>query len=175
MSLTFKYYLFTKQLADLVVLKTHARFGLATDNTPRLHRCFISLTWDHFQNSRARQESHSPMPGTQPVSQHWVNMTHSESKLQDTKHLVFSLSFSLSLFQCLSISLSLSEKYGCSGIMGTESIGKSPKRAKVYVWACEKERESRLDLFRPGCMCAEHWPSLVLASDVKGSNSIAAF
>lgn len=108
MSLTFKYYLFTKQLADLVVLTTHAGFGLATDNTPRLHRCFISLTWDHFQNSRARQESHSPVPGTQPVSQHWVNMTHSESKLQGTKHLMFSLSFSVSL--SMSLHLSLSER-----------------------------------------------------------------
>ena len=64
MSLTFRYYLFTKLLVDLAVFKTHARLGLAKDNTPGLHSCFISLTWDPFQNSRAGQESHSLVPGT---------------------------------------------------------------------------------------------------------------
>lgn len=100
---------------------------------------------------------------------------HTVSQSYKIPNIWCSLFLSLCLSFNVSPSLSLWEKYGCSGIMGTESIGKSPKRAKVYVWACEKERESRLDLFRPGCMCAEHWPSLVLASDVKGSNSIAGF
>lgn len=113
MSLTFKYYLFTKQLADFVVLKTHARLGLATDNTPCLHSCFLSLTWDHFQNSRARQESHNQMPGTQPVSQHWVNTTHRQWVKAAFGSWVYKIpnnwcSLSLSLSLCLSfISLDL--------------------------------------------------------------------
>lgn len=113
MSLTLKYYLYTEQLSDLV-LKTHARLGLATDNTPCLNSCFISPTWDHFQNSRARQASHNPIPGTQPVSQHWVNMTHSESKLHlvlgstwhQTTGVLAVLSLSPSLSLCVSLSFS---------------------------------------------------------------------
>lgn len=114
MSLTFKYCLFTKQFTDLVVLKIHARLGLATDNTPHLHSCFVNLTWDHFQNSRTRQESHSQMPGTQPVSQRWVNMTHKQwvraifgSWVYKTSNKMYSL-FSLSPFLSVSPSLSLS-------------------------------------------------------------------
>lgn len=114
MSLTFKYCLFTKQFTELV-LKIHARLELATDNTTHSHSCFIILTWDHFQNSRARQESHNQMPGTQPVSQQWVSMTHKQwvkaifgSWVYKTSNKWCSLS-SLSLSLCFSISFSFSQ------------------------------------------------------------------
>lgn len=176
MSLTFKYYLFTKQFTDPIVLKIHARLGLATDNTPHLHSCFVNLTWDHFQNSRTRQESQNQIPGTQPVSQHWVNMTHKQwvraifgswvYKTSNKWYSVFSLSpflsVSLSLFllQSLSIFLSLCsiksylfERNMDALTFWAQSLLEGSLGSNIsYTWA----------FFRYGPTCGEHWLSLMM-------------
>lgn len=93
--------------------------------------------------------------------------------------LSLTLSISLNLPQSLSHSLLLSPPHPFKRNMDAltlwaESLGKGPKRTKVAVWA-GKECESHLDLFRRGCTCGEHRPSLVLASNVKHSNYMAVF